>query len=102
MPKLTDTQLVILSAAAKRADRAHKNAVENLSAFAAVVLIAHAVGYSTALTATCAIIYFWARVAHAVVFIAGIKQFMARTVLFTISWAAFIIFAIALLQQAVA
>ena len=62
---------------------------------------AHAIGYSTALTAACAIIFFWARVAHAIVFIAGVKQFMARTVLFTISWAAFIIFALALVQQAV-
>jgi len=85
---------------AKRANRAHLNAVENLPAFAAVVLIAHAIGYSTSLTATCAIIYFWARLAHAVVFIAGFKHFMARTVLFTISWAAFLIFAIALLGQA--
>ena len=85
---------------AKRANRAHQNAVENLSAFAVVVLIAHAIGYSTALTATCAIVYFGARLAHAVVFITGFKHFMARTVLFTISWASFLIFAIALLQQA--
>ena len=85
---------------AKRADRAHKNAVENLAAFAVVVLIAHAIGYSTSLTAICAVVYFWTRLAHAVVFIAGVKVFMARTLIFTVSWAAFLIFAIALLQQA--
>ena len=89
-----------LSQWAKRADRAHQNAVENFPAFAAVVLIAHAIGYSSALTATCAIVYFWARLAHAVVFIAGVKQFMARTMIFTVSWAAFLILALALLQQA--
>ena len=80
-----------------RANRAHQNAVENVAQFAAVVLIAHVVGISTGLTALMATLYFWARLAHAVVFIAGVKVAMARTVIFSISWATFLIFALAVL-----
>jgi uncharacterized MAPEG superfamily protein len=83
-----------------RANRAHVNAVENFAQFAAVVLIAHAVGVSTPVTTTCAAVYFYARAAHAVVHISGFGQFMARTVLFTIGWIAFITFAVTVLLRA--
>ena len=82
-----------------RANRAHLNAVENLVIFAPVVLIAHAVNVSTPVTATAAAIYFYARAAHAVVQITGFGMLMARTVLFTISWMAFMAFAIELLRK---
>ena len=82
-----------------RANRAHINAVENLAVFAPVVLIAHAVGVTTSVTETCAAVYFYARAAHAVVHITGFSLFMARTVLFTVAWVAFIAFAIELLRQ---
>ena len=82
-----------------RADRAHMNAVENFAPFAAVVLIAHMVGVSTAVTAMSAAVYFYARVAHAVIHISGFSLFMARTVMFTIGWIAFAAFAIELLRH---
>ncbi len=83
-----------------RANRAHLNAVENIAPFAAVVLIANAAGVSTAVTVNCAMIYFYARVAHAVIQISGFGLFMARTLAFTVAWLAFMTYAIVLLQRA--
>jgi uncharacterized MAPEG superfamily protein len=83
-----------------RANRAHLNAVENFAQFAAVVLIAQVVGVSTPVTAACAAIYFYARLAHAVVHISGFGRFFARTLLFTIGWIAFLTFAIVVLLRA--
>jgi uncharacterized MAPEG superfamily protein len=57
---------------AERAHRAHINMVENLAPFAALVLVAQASGHAGAATALGATLFFWARVAHAIVFIAGI------------------------------
>ncbi len=82
-----------------RANRAHVNAVENFAPFAAVVLIANAVGVSTSLTVISAAVYFYARAAHAVVHISGFSLFFARTVLFTVAWIAFVTFAIELLRH---
>ena len=83
-----------------RANRAHLNAVENFAQFAAVVLIAQAMGVSTPLTANCAAVYFYARAAHAVIHISGFGLFMARTLAFTVGWIAFITFAVVLLMRA--
>jgi len=83
-----------------RANRAHLNAVENLAPFAAVVLIAYAVGLSTPTTQACAAVYFYARLAHAVIHISGFGLLMARTVAFTVAWVAFMIYAVVLLQRA--
>ena len=82
-----------------RANRAHVNAVENFAPFAAVVLIAHAAGISTSVTATCAAVYFYARLAHAIVHISGTGLLKARTILFTIAWIAFITYAIVVLRH---
>ncbi|MDJ0826030.1 MAG: MAPEG family protein [Rhodobacter sp.] len=84
---------------ATRANRAHLNMVENFSIFAAVVLVAHVLGIHTGLTAACAAIFFWARLAHALVFIAGIKQLMLRTVIFTVAWAAWLVLALEVLRK---
>jgi len=53
---------------AQRLMKAHHNAVENLAVFAALVLVAQAVGVSNGVTATACVIYFWARVVHAVAY----------------------------------
>jgi uncharacterized MAPEG superfamily protein len=82
-----------------RANRAHQNAVENFAPFAAVVLVGQAMGVHTSLTATCAAVYFYARLAHALVHISGTGLLKARTLLFTIAWIAFIVYAIALLRR---
>ena len=83
-----------------RANRAHLNAVENLAPFAVVVLIAQAIGFSSALTAVCAAVFFYSRLAHALFHLSGFGLLMARTVAFTIGWIAFIVFAVALLRAA--
>ena len=57
---------------AGRARRAHLNMVENLVLFAALVLIAAVAGKANATTATGAAIFFWARVAYAVIYLIGI------------------------------
>jgi uncharacterized MAPEG superfamily protein len=88
-----------LPAWVNRAKSTHLNAVENLAPFAAVVLIAHAVGVSTPLTEVCAAVYFYARLAHAVIHISGFGQMKARTVIFTVAWIAFITYAVALLLR---
>jgi uncharacterized MAPEG superfamily protein len=84
-----------------RANRAQMNAAENLAPFAAVVLIAHAVGVSTSITEISAAVYFYARTAHAVIHTTGFSLFRARTVLFTVAWVAFVVFAIDLLRHTI-
>src|ERR1700712_1499235 len=56
----------------KRADRAYLNAVETFAPFAALVLVAHLAGKANAMTAFWAGCYFWVRLAHAAVYLAGI------------------------------
>lgn len=62
---------------AGRAQRAHRNMLENLILFAILVLVAHAVGVRNSMTLLGAQLFFWGRVAHAVIYIAGIPW--ART-----------------------
>ncbi len=64
----------------QRAQRAHLNLVENLAPFAALVLVAHAAGISTAMTVLGVQVFFWARVVHAICAIAGIP--VVRTIAF--------------------
>lgn len=72
-----------LPAWGSRAARAHANMVENLPIFAVLVLVAQAVGVSNAATAFGATMFFWARVAHAVFYLAGIPYL--RTAAFAVS-----------------
>lgn len=53
-----------LSPWAQKMKAAHYNAVENLVVFAALVLIANAVGVSNDNTVMACQVYFWARVVH--------------------------------------
>jgi uncharacterized MAPEG superfamily protein len=57
---------------AGRARRAHLNMIENLALFAALVLIAAVAGKANATTAMGAMIFFWARLAYAVIYLIGI------------------------------
>ncbi len=61
-----------LPAWAGRASRAHRNALENLPIFAALVLAAHISGATNDSTALGATLFFWSRVAHAAIYIAGV------------------------------
>ena len=53
---------------AERLLKAHRNAVENLVVFAALVLAANALGITGGIVATAAIVYFWSRIVHAVAY----------------------------------
>jgi uncharacterized MAPEG superfamily protein len=55
-----------------RAKRAHANMVENLVLFAALVLAAQVAGKTNDMTALGAQLFFWARVAYAGIYLAGI------------------------------
>ena len=64
---------------------AHDNAVENLVLFAPLVLILNAIDYSSKWTVLACVVYFWARVAHLIVYALGIPVF--RTIAFTVGFA---------------
>lgn len=57
---------------AGRAQRAHRNMLENLVLFAALVLIAVTSNKSNATTLLGAQLFLWARLAYAVIYVAGI------------------------------
>jgi uncharacterized MAPEG superfamily protein len=57
---------------AGRAHRAHRNMLESLVLFAALVLVAQVTGKANATTALGAQLFFWARLVYAPVYIAGI------------------------------
>jgi uncharacterized MAPEG superfamily protein len=56
-----------------RAARAHRNMLENLVLFAALVLVAVVAGKTNDKTLLGAQIFFWARVAYAGIYVAGIS-----------------------------
>jgi uncharacterized MAPEG superfamily protein len=69
---------------AQRMMAAHDNAVENLVLFAPLVLIAHALNISNGVTVAACAVYFWARLAHLIVYTLGIL--VLRTLCWTIGW----------------
>ena len=83
-----------------RANRAHINAVESLTPFAAVVLVGQVASVSSSVCAASAAVFFFARVVHAVLHVSGFSLFRARTVVFTIGWMAFMVFAVEVLRRA--
>ncbi len=68
---------------AGRAQRAHRNMLENLPLFAALVLIVQVTGHSSPMTVLGAQLFFWARLAYAVVYLAGIAWL--RTAVWAVS-----------------
>jgi uncharacterized MAPEG superfamily protein len=68
-----------------RAQRAHKNMLESLALFAALVLVAHVAGKANETTALGAQLFFYARVAYAVIYVAGTPWI--RTVAWTLGLA---------------
>jgi uncharacterized MAPEG superfamily protein len=69
---------------AVRLKAAHYNAVENLVVFAALVLTAHLAGVLNDVTLLATSLYFWARVAHAIVYTMAIPWL--RTLSFAVGW----------------
>ena len=71
---------------AQRLYFAHTNAVENLVIFAALVLILNAQDHSTESTVIACAVYFWARLAHIIVYALGIP--VLRTLAFAVGFLA--------------
>ena len=71
---------------AQRLYFAHTNAVENLVIFAPLVLILALQNHSTQSTLIACAVYFWARLAHAVIYALGIA--VLRTLAFTVGFLA--------------
>lgn len=90
-----DNGLAEPSAWNNRAKRASANMAENLLWFAALVLIAHAAGVSTADTVLGAQLFFWGRVAHAGTYIAGVPH--VRTLAWAVAVAGMGMIALALI-----
>ena len=72
----------------KRADRALMNAIEVFGGFAALVIVAHIANKANAMTAMWAAVFFWARLAHAIVYWFAIPY--VRTLVFTIGYVAIV------------
>src|SRR6202012_2109444 len=75
---------------------AHDNAIENLVVFAPLVLILAQLDYSTKWTVYACAVYFWARVAHLIVYTLGLPIF--RTLAFTVGFAAQVVLALAIFK----
>ena len=74
---------------AGRAVRAHRNMLESLVLFAILVLVAQIANIHTSMTLLGAQLFFWGRVAHAVLYIAGIAW--ARTAAWAVSIAGLVL-----------
>jgi uncharacterized MAPEG superfamily protein len=75
LPELTDW--------AGRAQRAHRNMLENLPLFIGLVLVAHVAGRANPMTFLGAQLFFWARLVYAVVYVVGIPW--VRTAVWAVS-----------------
>ena len=85
LPKLAGNRegLPDLTGWPRRAACAHRNMLENLILFAVLVFTAHIANIHNSMTLLGAQLFFWGRLAHAVVYIAGIPW--VRTVAWCVS-----------------
>jgi uncharacterized MAPEG superfamily protein len=74
----------------------HDNAVENLVVFAPLVLILNAIDYSSKWTVYACAVYFWARLAHVIIYTLGIP--VLRTLSFTVGFFAQAVLALAIFK----
>jgi len=74
---------------AARLKRAHYNLVENIPLFVIAVMAGELRGIHTAVTAACAMVFFWARVVHPLAVLSNIWG--TRTAVFTVGWAAVLV-----------
>ena len=75
---------------------AHDNAAENLVVFAPLVLILNAIDYSSQWTVVACAVYFWARIAHLIVYTMGLPVF--RTLAFFVGFLAQAVLALAIFR----
>ena len=79
-----------------RARRAHLNMLESLLVFAIVVLVAHVAGRANESTALGAMLFFWGRVAYAIIYVVGLPWL--RTAAWAVSIAGIVIIFVELLM----
>ena len=91
MPRLAGNRedLPELTGWAGRARRAHLNMLESLAIFAIVVLVAHVTGRANATTALGASLFFWGRLAFALIYVAGVPWL--RTAVWLVSIAGMVL-----------
>lgn len=70
----------------QRANRAHMNAVEAFAPFATLVIVAHLASVANEATAMWAAVFFWARLAHVIVYLLAVP--FLRTIIFTVGFIA--------------
>ena len=80
---------------AHRMMKAHANAVENLVIFAPLVLAVEVTGVASEATATACMVYFFARLAHLIIYVLGIP--LLRTLAFAVGFLAQMTLLLALL-----
>jgi uncharacterized MAPEG superfamily protein len=73
LPKLAGNRenMPLITGWAGRAERAHANLLESLVLFAILVLVAHVAGVRNSMTLLGAQLFFWGRVAHAILYVVG-------------------------------
>jgi uncharacterized MAPEG superfamily protein len=76
-----------------RSYRAHQNLLEQLMPFAVIVLTGYLLKISTPITAWCAIIFFWLRLAHAIGMITAWTRMPWRPLIFTAGWIVTMVYA---------
>jgi uncharacterized MAPEG superfamily protein len=86
------------SAWAGRMMKGHRNAVENLAIFAPLALAVSFTGVGTSATATACVVYFFARLAHFLIYTLGIP--LMRTLTFFIGFVCQVVLALALINAA--
>ena len=79
---------------AQRLYFAHTNAVDNIAVFAPLVLILNAIEHSTQATVIACAVYFWARLAHAIIYMLGIT--VLRTLTFAVGFVAQVVLFLAI------
>lgn len=75
-----------LPAWVQRANRVQLNLVEQFGPFATLIIVAHLADISNTYTVWSATLFFWFRVAHAVVMWTGFNAFPLRSIIFTCAW----------------
>lgn len=80
-----------LTGVAGRAQRAHLNMLESFAIFAIFIIVAQLTGRANATTALGTTLFFWARLAHAALYLAGIPW--ARTAAWGVSFAGIVMVA---------
>ena len=81
---------------AQRLYFAHTNAVDNLAVFAPLVIILNLIDYSNRATVYACAIYFWARLAHVIVYGLGLPVF--RTLVWTVGFLCQIVLVLAIFR----